>query len=118
MTEPRKSTSAKASARAAADEATAAATEAKEAVKDTARATRMTVKEGFAAVRDNEDVRKLTSGTREFLRKAEDPALIVATAINPLAGLGATGVIKGSRLLVRGLKGEARIARTDTVESE
>lgn len=108
MTTPRKSTSAKAHASNAADAAADAATEAKETVTETVREARSSIRDGFAAVRDNEDVRRLRSGTREFLRKAEDPALILTTAINPPLGLGLAGVVKGSRLVARGLRSEAR----------
>lgn len=100
MTEPSKTTRAKAHAKNAADEASKAANEATEAVTDG-------VRSGFTAVRNNEEVQKLTKGVRNFVRRAEDPFLVGLTLFNPPVGLGVTGIVKGSRLVSRGLQAEA-----------
>lgn len=110
MTEPSKNTRAKAHAKNAAENASEAASEAKEAVTEATSSVRDGVRNGFAAVRNNEEVRQLTQGVRAFAKRAEDPALILLTAVNPLAGLGTAGIVKGTKLLARGLRAEANSA--------
>ena len=118
MTAPKKSTSARVHTAKAKEAASEAAEDVKEAAQEGVRAARSSIRGTFAAVRDNAEVQNLRRGTREFLRKAEDPALIVTTAINPPLGLGLTGVIKGSRLAVRGLRNEAAPRTEDTTSTE
>lgn len=64
---------------------------------------------GFTAVRNSEEVQTLLQGTKNFLRRVEDPFLVGLTLFNPPLVLGATGIVKGSRLVGRGLTAEAQV---------